>query len=169
MGLLTPFHVGSSWTRDRTHVPCIGRWILNHWTTREVPSLQFFVLKFSNYRNMKGIIWWIHIHLHLDSSAIMSSCFFFLSFKNLYFDELFVSWRNVYLKVRITFLKFYFIFNFTILYWFCHISIWICHRHTRVLHPESSSILPPCTIPLGEILFIMEKMWTVQILIIWNF
>ena len=26
----------SSPTRDRTHVPCIDRWILNHWTTREV-------------------------------------------------------------------------------------------------------------------------------------
>ena len=23
---------------ERTHVPCIGRWILNHWTTREVPN-----------------------------------------------------------------------------------------------------------------------------------
>ena len=28
--------MGSSWTRDQTHVPCIGRWILNHWTMREV-------------------------------------------------------------------------------------------------------------------------------------
>ena len=26
-----------SWTRDWAHVPCIGRQILNHWTTREVP------------------------------------------------------------------------------------------------------------------------------------
>ena len=26
----------SSRTRDQTHVPCIGRQILNHWTTREV-------------------------------------------------------------------------------------------------------------------------------------
>ena len=25
----------SSWTRDQTHVPCIGKQILNHWTTRE--------------------------------------------------------------------------------------------------------------------------------------
>ena len=25
----------SSPTRDQTCVPCIGRWILNHWTTRE--------------------------------------------------------------------------------------------------------------------------------------
>ena len=24
-------------TRDWTHMPCIGRWSLNHWTTREVP------------------------------------------------------------------------------------------------------------------------------------
>ena len=24
------------WTRDRTHFPCVGRWILYHWTTREV-------------------------------------------------------------------------------------------------------------------------------------
>ena len=36
-GLQLPlWHMESSWTRGRTHVPCIGRWILNHWTTREV-------------------------------------------------------------------------------------------------------------------------------------
>ena len=28
-------HVGSSQTRDRTCVPCMGRQILNHWTTRK--------------------------------------------------------------------------------------------------------------------------------------
>ena len=33
MGLASLRHVESSWTRDRTHVPCIGRWILNTWTT----------------------------------------------------------------------------------------------------------------------------------------
>ena len=27
----------SSWTRDRTHLPCSARWILMHWTTREAP------------------------------------------------------------------------------------------------------------------------------------
>ena len=41
-------------------------------------------------------------------------------------------------------------FNFTILYWFCHISTWIHHRYTRVPHPEPSSLLPPHTIPLGR-------------------
>jgi len=34
---LAPQHVGSSWTRDLTHVPYNGWQILNHWTTREVP------------------------------------------------------------------------------------------------------------------------------------
>ena len=30
---VVPLHVGSSWTRDQTCVPFIGRQILNHWTT----------------------------------------------------------------------------------------------------------------------------------------
>ena len=34
-GLVAPRHVGSSQTRARTRVPCIGRQILNHCTTRE--------------------------------------------------------------------------------------------------------------------------------------
>ena len=46
--------------------------------------------------------------------------------------------------------SFFFFFNFTILYWFCHISTWIRHRYTRVPHPELSSLLPPHTIPLGR-------------------
>ena len=41
------------------------------------------------------------------------------------------------------------LFNFTILYWFCHISKWIHHRYTCVPHLEPSSHLPPHTIPLG--------------------
>ena len=28
--------MGTSWTRDQTYIPCIGKWILNHWTTKEV-------------------------------------------------------------------------------------------------------------------------------------
>ena len=41
-GLVAPQHVGSSWARARTRVPCIGRWILNHCTTREVPTMMFY-------------------------------------------------------------------------------------------------------------------------------
>lgn len=29
------------------------------------------------------------------------------------------------------------LFNFRILYWFCHISTWIHHRYTCVPHPEN--------------------------------
>ena len=36
-GLVAPRHVGSSQTRTRTRVPCIGRQILNHCATREAP------------------------------------------------------------------------------------------------------------------------------------
>ena len=46
------------------------------------------------------------------------------------------------------FFNFILFFNFTILYWFCHISTWICHRYTCVPHPEPSSHLPPSTISL---------------------
>ena len=35
------WHVGSSQTRDQTHVPCIGRRILNHCATREIPEITF--------------------------------------------------------------------------------------------------------------------------------
>ena len=48
------------------------------------------------------------------------------------------------------FFNFILFFNFTVLYWFCHISTWIHHRYTRVPHPEPSSLLPPHTIPLGH-------------------
>ena len=34
-------HVESSQTRDWTHVPCIGMWTPNHWTTREARDKTF--------------------------------------------------------------------------------------------------------------------------------
>ena len=40
-GPVAPRHVGSSQTRARTHVPCIGRQILNHCTTREAQNCTF--------------------------------------------------------------------------------------------------------------------------------
>ena len=41
MGLVVPWHVKSSQIRDRTHVSCIGRQILNHCITKEVQKHQF--------------------------------------------------------------------------------------------------------------------------------
>ena len=45
MGLVVlppPPQVESSQTKDQTHVPCTGRWILNHWETRDVDNFNFF-------------------------------------------------------------------------------------------------------------------------------
>ena len=44
MGLVAPWHVGSSQTRDQTCVPCTARQILNHWTIREAPAGNFLCL-----------------------------------------------------------------------------------------------------------------------------
>ena len=41
--LVAPQHVGSSRTKDRTCVPCIGRQIPNHWATREVQNYPFLM------------------------------------------------------------------------------------------------------------------------------
>ena len=38
-GLVSPRHVGSSQTRDRTCGPCTGQHVLNHWTVREVQNM----------------------------------------------------------------------------------------------------------------------------------
>ena len=46
MGLVAPQHVGSSQTRARTRVPCIGRQILNHCATREAPWNIFYKVKY---------------------------------------------------------------------------------------------------------------------------
>ena len=43
-GLAAPRHVGSSQTRARTRVPCIGRQTLNHCATREAP-MQFYIME----------------------------------------------------------------------------------------------------------------------------
>ena len=43
MGSVAPWHVGSSQTRARTRVPCIGRQILNHCATREAQADRFLI------------------------------------------------------------------------------------------------------------------------------
>ena len=40
-GLAVLQYVGSPWNGDQTQVPFIGRQILNHWATREVPAIGF--------------------------------------------------------------------------------------------------------------------------------
>ena len=61
-GLVAPWHVGSSQTRARTRVPCIGRRILNYCATREALGyIQMFMdyikihLKYSQGKFIKII------------------------------------------------------------------------------------------------------------------
>ena len=57
-GLVAPGHVQdlSSWSRDQTHIICIAREILNHWTTMDVPVAYFL---FANNRS-KGFYFVCH-------------------------------------------------------------------------------------------------------------
>ena len=66
-GLVVPWHVGSSQMWDWTHVPRIGRWILNHWTTREVSTWVNLI----NTRNNTEV-----------SAIIILSHYFYLTLKN---------------------------------------------------------------------------------------
>ena len=52
-GSVAPWLVGSSQTRDQTHVSCIGRRILNHWITR---GALFFI--FLLEYNCFFFFWW---------------------------------------------------------------------------------------------------------------
>ena len=59
---------------------------------------------------------------------------------------------------------FFFFFNFTILYLFCHISKWIHHRYTCVPHPEASSLPIPSlwvvTVHQPQASSIVHRTWT---------
>ena len=50
-GLVAPRHVGSSQTRARTRVPCVGRQILNHCATREALVFTFLSLVLNTIHN----------------------------------------------------------------------------------------------------------------------
>ena len=50
-GLVAPWHVGSSWIRDRTCVSCIGRRILYHWAHGRTQKQIFIIWKSSLGRN----------------------------------------------------------------------------------------------------------------------
>ena len=72
-------------------------------------------------------------------------CFSFLIYSLLLFKT-----SGQKLRANIILFLNFILYNFTILYWFCHISKWICQRYTCVPYPEPSSLLPPHTIPLGH-------------------
>ena len=61
----------SSLTRDRTHVPCIGRRILYYWTTREVPGRFFLGERFKMYNFRVSLVaQWLRIHLPMQGTRV---------------------------------------------------------------------------------------------------
>ena len=54
--------MASSWTRDRTRVPCTGRWILNPCATREVPTLVISIF-FYTTAILTGVKWYLIVIL----------------------------------------------------------------------------------------------------------
>ena len=72
-GLAVPQHMGSSLTRDGTHVPCISRQIFNHWTTRETTASLVFWTSCSGWKRgtpgLRGAIpFWV-----ADFSSLLSA------------------------------------------------------------------------------------------------
>ena len=63
-GLAAPWHVGSSQTRARTCVPCIGRQTLNHCATREALPL-YFVVKYTQHKIYQSNLLKYTIQWHL--------------------------------------------------------------------------------------------------------
>ena len=74
MGLVAPWHVGSSWTRARTRVPCIGRWILNHCTTRGA-SIFFLIFIYLAALGLSCGMWDLRCHVR-DFHCSMRDLFF---------------------------------------------------------------------------------------------
>ena len=63
VGLVALLNMGSSRTRDRTHVLCIDRQIVNHWITREVAPY-FLKYCFRVAPDSPTILSWCHFCFH---------------------------------------------------------------------------------------------------------
>ena len=63
-GVVAPRHVGSSQTRARTRVPCIGRQTLNHCATREAPRKQYL-------RNIGIAFWYTNMFFVTESDQLV--------------------------------------------------------------------------------------------------
>ena len=92
--------------------------------------------------------YWVEKVFAINFTEGTSASFFTLSKMLLATSLIYFFIISIFLSYVLYFFILFLIF--TILYWFCHISTWICHRYTRVPHREPSSLLPPCTIPLGH-------------------
>ena len=65
-GLVVPWHVGSQFPNQGfNHITCIGRQILNHWTTREVPPIETSIFMLQKVFSMGNTQFWV-LTIHLE-------------------------------------------------------------------------------------------------------
>ena len=85
----------SSPTTDQTHTPCIGRRSLNHWFTREVPSI-FFLLWESkwNFIVVVNVLGHCLPPIMLRTSAIMTL--------NIIFSKVYRQRESLYITMKTT-------------------------------------------------------------------
>ena len=78
MDVVAPRHVGSSQTRARTRVPCIGRQILNHCTTTEALHILLIVVMFLIVTRHLPFGMWAVRWKGTDTAFISFPSFYFL-------------------------------------------------------------------------------------------
>ena len=72
---LTHAHMGSSWIRDWTDVPCIARQILNYWTTREALNFLTYMqdpLLFGPHTLLAQVSYCSLLHLLIDHRRLFA-------------------------------------------------------------------------------------------------
>ena len=90
-------------------------------------------------------------------------------------DRVILWWFRLSIFCFSFFFKSYLLFNFTILYWFCHILKWSHHRYTCVPHPEPFSLVSPIAslwvVPLHQpqASSIAHRTWTGDSFHVWYY
>ena len=134
--------MGSSQTRTRTCVPCVGTRILNHCTTREVPRIKFWCQCFNSFFLTVSVCltflclslisaFWNHFNLfflltHILSMSPLSDicCNYFILVSRLIFYFLNVFWRKSWFWTSSVWHWSFFIFSSVE-----YSVIWMCQKH----------------------------------------
>ena len=104
-GLVAPQHVGSSWIKNWTHISCIGRWIPNHWATREVPSIFHFEKKKPHKLASENPTTQWKLHANFKSVCVIHVCFMYILT-----DGIFIIYANTAHKALLQVFKWHIVY-----------------------------------------------------------